>query len=246
MESPLMPLAPAATEAPARFGRALLALTAAATIAVAPFADYAFGPAGSGLGAYAVPAWGLARLSHDIGHNDWAFQGTTADRIAWVAGYPAAGLFWLLVALWVRRRGGRCLGRILAAAWGTLTAAGCLTVGAVWFARSTSTSLDPIALHLADLCSPWWACVAATLVVARAERSAVAGYGALAYGLLLAVLLLVALPGPDSVKVLVLAAAAAVPALMTPRQPGPAVPADAGAPDSGGSGAVMPDAVAAG
>jgi hypothetical protein len=246
MESSLMHLAPAATEAPARFGRALLALTAAATIAVAPFADYAFGPAGSGHSAHTVPVWGFAMLAHDVGHNDWAFQSTTADQVALVAGYLAVGLFWLVVAVWVRVRGGHYLGRILAAAWGAQTLAGCLTVGAVWFARSTSTSLDPFALHVADLCSPWWACVAATLVVARAERSAVATRGALAYGVVLALLLLVPLPGPDSVKALVLAAAAAVSALMTPRQPELAAPAAADAQGDGGSIAVMPEAVAAG
>lgn len=200
-----------------RFARALLALTAAATIAVSPFAGDAFGPAGSSTSGHAVAVFALSKLTHDVGHNDWAFQGTTADGVAWAATYAVVGVFWLAIAVWMRR-GGRQAWRMLAAAWIVVVAAAGLSLGAVWFAEQNSTFFDPLALRVADLCSPWWACVAATGVVARAERSATAVRGALAYGALLAVLLLVPLPGPDMAKALILAVGAAVPALVTPRQ----------------------------
>lgn len=190
-----MSLRSAAAEPPTRFGRALLALTAAATIAASPFADAAFGPAGSGRSAHSVPVYLLSRLAHDVGKNDWAFQGTTTSLESWAETYAVMGPFWLLIAAWVWRSGGLRPGRMLLAAWGALALAGCLAVGAVWFAQDDSTFLAPFALHVADLCSPWWACVAATAVVARAERSATAARGALAYGLALAVLLVVPLPG---------------------------------------------------
>jgi hypothetical protein len=211
---------PAAAPEPARprFGRALLALTAAATIAACPFAGSAFGLADSPASGHAVAVFVLAKLTHDVGHNDWAFQGTTTGLVGWATAYAGVGLFWLPVALWVRRRGGRYLGRMLTAAWGVQALAAGLSFGAVWFAQQNSSFLDPPALRLADLCSPWWACVAATGVVAWAERNAAAVAGALAYGLLLAVVLLAPLPGPDAVKALVLAAGAAVPALTTPGQ----------------------------
>ena len=54
------------------------------------------------------------------------------------------------------------------------------------------------------------------LVVARAERSTVALRTILVYAALLTIVLLVPLPGPDVVKVLLLALPAAVPALLTP------------------------------
>lgn len=213
-----MQTAEAAEPTAPRFGRALLALTAAATIAVSPFAGDAFGPAGSPTSGHAVAVFGLSKLTHDVGHNDWAFQGTTADGVAWATAYAVMAVCWAAVAVWVRRSGGRCAGRMLAAAWLVLVAAAALSLGAVWFAEQSSTFFDPLALRVADLCSPWWACVAATVVVARAERNATALRGALAYGVLLAVLLLVPLPGPDPIKALLLAAGAAVPALVTPRQ----------------------------
>ncbi|MBR7838852.1 hypothetical protein KDL01_36635 [Actinospica durhamensis] len=212
-----MSLNPSAVNAP-RFGRALLALTAAATIAASPFAADTLGPAGSRGSGHAVAAYGLAMLSHDVGHNDWAFQGTTADGLGWAVTYLAVGLFCSAVAVWLRRRGGGYLGRVLTAAWGTLLLCAGLSVGAVWFAEGDSTFLAPLALHVADLCSPWWACVATTGVVAWSERNAAAARGVLAYAVVLAVLLLVPLPGPDAVKALVLAASAAGPALVTPRQ----------------------------
>jgi hypothetical protein len=212
-----MSLNPSAVNA-ARFGRALLALTAAATIAASPYAADALGPAGSRGAGHAVAAYALAKFAHDVGHNDWAFQSTTADGLGWAATYLAVGLFWAAIAVWLRRRGGRYLGRVLTAAWGTLLLCAGLSLGAAWFAQGDSTFLAPLALHVADLCSPWWACVAATGVVAWAERNTAAARGVLAYAVVLAVLLLVQLPGPDAVKALVLAASAAVPALVTPRQ----------------------------
>ncbi len=217
-----MSLNPSPVAAP-RCGRALIALTAAATIAAAPFAADALGPAGSRGAGPAVAVFGLSKLSHDVGHNDWAFQGTTADGVGWAATYLVVGVFWLGVAVWLHRRGGRYLGRVLTAAWGTLLLCAVLGVAAVWFAESDSTFLAPLAVHLAELCNPWWAGVAATGAVARAERSRATAHGVLAYAAVLTVLLSVPLPGPDAVKALLLAAAAAVPALVTPRQwPGPA------------------------
>ncbi len=99
---------PAAPEDHApRFSRALLALTAAATIAASPLATDAFGPAGSGQGAHSIPVYLISRISHDVGHNDWAFQGQDANRVNWVVSYVALGLFWLVIALWMRAFGKR-------------------------------------------------------------------------------------------------------------------------------------------
>src|SRR5206468_3133852 len=95
--------APAAAEPP-RHGRALLALVAAGTVAVAPIADTVLGPAGGGDGAHSSPVFLLAEVSHDIGHNDWAFQGGLDDRIIWVVTYVAIALAWLGVTLWMRTR----------------------------------------------------------------------------------------------------------------------------------------------
>jgi hypothetical protein len=252
ISAPAMSAAPAApAETPARFSRALLALTAAATIAAAPFAGYVFGLAGSGRSAHSVPIYGFARLVHDVGQNGWAFQGQTADLVAWLASFAGVGLFWLFVAVWMRIRGGRYAVRMLLAAWAVEILAGSLTVGAVVFAEHTSTFLGPFVLRLADLGSPWWACVAAMLVVARKEHSLTAVRGALAYALLLAVLLLLPLPGPDAIKVFVLAAVAAVPAILAPGQAGAETKPDAGSgastvPAADGPGSVTPGAAAAG
>ena len=227
-----------------RFSRALLALTAAATIAVAPLAASALGPADSGQSAHSVPVYLISRASHDIGHNDWAFQGQNAGRVDWVVSYAALGLFWLVIALWMRARVRRsaksAIGaipgtdstvttatktaeirslrlwrRVLITAWSVEAVAGLLTLAAGAYAAWTSTPLGPSVLRFADLCSPWWSCVAAVLVVARAERSTTAFRAVLGYAALLTIVLLIPLPGPDSVKALLLALPAAIPALMT-------------------------------
>lgn len=225
-----------------RFGNALLALTAAATIAVAPVAAAALGPAGSGSAAHSVPVYVLARLAHDIGHDDWAFQGRADGRAAWVIAYAGLALFWLAVALWVRARARRAAGaaeradglwwRVLLAAFGAELLAGCLAVGAGLLAAWNSWSPDAFVLHAADLCSPWWSCVAAGLVVARAERSRRALWAVLGYGLLLAVVLLVPLPVPDLISTLLLAVPAALPALLRPAAP----VATPGSPDAAAAG----------
>jgi len=237
-----------------RFSRALLALTAAATIAVAPLAASALGPADSGQSAHSIPVYLISRVSHDIGHNDWAFQGQNAGRVDWVVSYLALGLFWLVIALWMRarvRRFDKATGNanadtgdtrnrlrlwrhVLIAAWSVEAVVGFLTLGAGAYAAWTSTPLGPAVLRAADLCSPWWSCVAAILVVARAERSTSAFRAVIGYALLLAIVLLIPVPGPDAVKVLLLALPAAIPALT--------------AADSAPSGAqnVRRDAVAAG
>ena len=220
-----------------RFSRALLALTAAATIAVAPLASAAIGPADSGQSAHSIPVYLISRISHDIGHNDWAFQGQNAGRVDWVVSYVALGLFWLIIALWIRTRAKKEPAeasstltltaatpkrrvplwlRVLLAAWFVETVTGVLTLAAGVYTEWTSTPLGPSVLHIADLCSPWWSCVAAVLVVARAERSTAALRAILGYAALLVIVLLVPLPGPDVVKVLLLALPAAVPALLTP------------------------------
>jgi hypothetical protein len=202
-----------------RFGRALLALTAAATVAAGPIAAAAIGPADSSRSAHSIPVYLISRLSHDVGHNDWAFQGRSADRIAWVVTYVALALFWLGVAIWIRLRTRpepRLWLRVLVAAWATELVAALLTLGAGAFAAWTSTPIGADVLHGADLCSPWWSCVAAVLVVARAERSTLALRAIAAYAAVLALVLLVPLPGPDAVKALLLALPAAIPALMTP------------------------------
>ena len=226
-----------------RFSRALLALTAAATIAVTPLAASAIGPADSGQSAHSVPVYLISRISHDIGHNDWAFQGQNAGRVNWVVSYLALGLFWLIIALWMRARVRRSAKyaavavteagklrlwrHVLIAAWSVEAIAGFLTLGAGIYAAWTSTPLGPAVLRAADLCSPWWSCVAAILVVARAERSTTAFRAILGYALLLVIALLIPLPGPDAVKALLLALPAAIPALIA------ADPAPSGARDLG-------------
>jgi hypothetical protein len=223
-----------------RFSRALLALTAAATIAASPLAVDAFGPADSGQSAHSIPVYLISRLSHDVGHNDWAFQGQDAGRVDWVVSYAALGLFWLVIALWMRALGRRNAVleidaaqaesasapspkkrrlwlRVLIAAWSVEAAVGFLTLGAGVYANWTSTPLGPAVLRVGDLCSPWWSCVAAVLVVARAERSTIALRAILGYAVLLTIVLLVPLPGPDVVKVLLLAVPAALPAVLVER-----------------------------
>lgn len=220
--------APASTEPAPKFTRATLALTAAATLAVVPVATIAFGPAGSGDSAHTSPVYVLAQAAHDIGHNDWAFQGGLGGRIEWASTYVVIGLFWLVAALWIRWRakragaaaladGGRRLWiKALVAAWAAEAVAGSMTLGAGTYVAWHSTALGPAMLRAADVCSPWWSFVAVLLVVGFAEHRQLAVRAAAGYGALLAVLLLVPLPGPDAVKVLVLAAAAAVPALLEP------------------------------
>ncbi|HEU5331212.1 MAG TPA: hypothetical protein VFU73_00560 [Actinocrinis sp.] len=230
-------------DAAPRFTRATLALTAAATLAVAPVATLAFGPAGSGASAHTSPVYVLAQAAHDIGHNDWAFQGGLAGRIEWVATYLVLGLFWLVAALWMRWRVKRAgIGRAdsrrrlwikaLIAAWAAEAVAGSLTLGAGMYVAWGSAPLGPAVLRAVDVCSPWWSFVAVLLVVGLAEHRRTALRAAILYGSLLAVLLLVPVPGPDAVKVLVLATAAAALALL---DTGPAA----------GASPVTPDAVAA-
>jgi hypothetical protein len=207
-----------------RHSRALLALVAAGTVAAAPVAGTVLGLAGSGDGAHSAPVYLLAEASHDIGHNDWAFQRGFTGLVSWATTYVVLALAWLAVAIWMRgRRETRCETRhetlwlrTWSAALAAEFAAGALTVGAALYAQWTATSLGPVALRLTDACSPWWACVAALVVVARAERNAVAVRAAFAYGAVLTLMLTVPLPGPNLVKTLVLAATAAVPALLTP------------------------------
>jgi hypothetical protein len=237
-----------------RFSRAMLALTAAATLAVVPVSTAAVGPAGSGASAHSSPVYVLAQAAHDIGHNDWAFQGGVAGRVAWVVSYVALGLFWLVIALWIRRRVKRAgLDRAdsrrrlwiktLIAAWATEGIAGSLTLGAGLYADWNSSTLGPAILRASDLCSPWLSFAAVLLVVGLAEHRSLAIRAALLYAALLAVILLVPLPGPDAVKVLILAAAAAVPALLD--SGAPAEPGREGHPGSE-PGPLRPPAAAAG
>lgn len=208
---------------PPRFGRALLALTAAGTIAVAPVAGIALAPADSGESAHSIPVYLFARLSHDIGHNDWAFAGQNDGRVEWGVCYFALGLFWLVVALWVRSRARRHGGarglwwRLLLAAWLTEAVLGCLTIGAGLLAAWNSWPPDALVLRAADLCSPWWSCVAVTVAAARAERNRGVLRAGLCYGALLAVVLVVPLPLPAALDALIVAVPAALPALMTAR-----------------------------
>jgi hypothetical protein len=226
------PAAVTAIPAAPRVSRALLALVSAATIAIAPIAGPALGLVAGGHGGGSSPVYILARLSHDIGHNDWAFQGGLTGRIDWIVSYCALALLWLITALWIRRRTVRILTRrrlwlkVLAAALGTELAAGLLTLGAGLLAQQTSSRLGPAVLRAADLCSPWWSCVAVLVVAAFAELNSAALRAAVAYGVLLAALLLVPLPGPDALKALILAAAAAVPAFLTSDPPATAPAAE--------------------
>lgn len=205
---------------PAQHGRAILALVAGGTLAVAPIANTVFGLAGGGYSSHSSPAYLLAEASHDIGHNDWAFQGGLGGRVIWAVTYVALALAWLAAALWIRMserpRPTKTWFRVLGAVLATEFAAGAMTIGAGLYAQWTATSFGPVALRLADACSPWWACVAALIVVGRRERNTVALRAGLAYGVVLTLLLLVPLPGPNLVKVLVLAATAAVPAVFSP------------------------------
>lgn len=294
------------------FSRALLALTAAATIAVAPLAAAAIAPADSGHSAHSIPVYLISRISHDVGHNDWAFQGQDAGRVSWVATYAGLALFWLAAALWIRTRSRRpealeALGapatalteaaevaeaaetrsaeavevrsaeavegvgasvretgsavvaeagsagvaegerrirlrlwlRVLLAAWAAELVTGLLTLGAGAYAEWTSTPIGADVLKVADLCSPWWSCVAAVLVVARAERSGLAVRAIAGYAVLLAVVLLVPLPGPDALKVLLLAVPAAIPALLTPREPNASAPRTVSVSDDNSSAAAV-------
>lgn len=214
---------------PPQHSRALLALVAAGTVAMAPIAGTVIAPAGSGYASHASPAYVLADLSHDIGRNDWAFQGGFGGRVIWAVTYVALALAWLLVTLWMRtrdRRAARAAAptgrlrprRLWLKTWGAVLAvefaAGVLTIGAALYAQWTATSLGPVVLKLADVCSPWWSCAVALFVVARAERDNLALRAAIGYGAVLALVLLVPLPGPSDVKALILAATVAVPALL--------------------------------
>jgi hypothetical protein len=213
------------TTGAARNSRALTCLLGAATLAVVPIATTALAPAGNGNGAHSSPVYLLAQLAHDIGHNDWAFQGGVAGRVSWAVAYLALGVFWLAVALWMRWHG-RSPGagvstpwlRVLCAAWGALLLAALLTTGAAVYADWTSTAAGPLLLRAADAFSPWWSGVAALAVVANAERDETGIRVAAGYGALLAMILLVPLPGPNSVKTLILASAAALPAVFAPRE----------------------------
>jgi hypothetical protein len=239
-----------------RFSRAVLALTAAATLAVAPVATAAVGPAGSGASEHSSPVYVLAQAAHDIGHNDWAFQGGVAGRVAWMVSYVALWLSWLLIALWIRwrvKRAGldradsrrRLWIKTLIAAWATEGVAGSLTLGAGLYTDWNSSTLGPAVLRASDLCSPWLSFAAVLLVVGLAEHRALAVRAAVLYAALLAIILMVPLPGPDAVKVLVLAAAVAVPALLD--SGGSAEPGRERRPDPGSEpGPVTPPAAAAG
>jgi hypothetical protein len=220
-----------------RFSRALLALVAAITLVAAPISTSAIGPAGSGGSAHSSPVYVLAEAAHDIGHNDWAYEGGLYGRVAWVISYLALGLFWLVVALWIRRRvlrsnsssdrspssdrgsadadaDRRLWIRVLTAAWAAETVTGCLTLGIGFYVDWNASTLGPALLRASDLCSPWMSCVAALLVVGLAERRALALRAAALYGVVLAVILLVPVPIPGTLKIVILAAAAAVPALI--------------------------------
>lgn len=89
------------------YSRVLLTLVAVGTITVAPLAEAAIGPAGGGQSAHSSPVYLLALASHNVGHNDWAYQGGFQARISWAVTYVVLGLFWLAVALWMRHRTGR-------------------------------------------------------------------------------------------------------------------------------------------
>jgi hypothetical protein len=215
-----------------RFSRALMALVGAVTLAVAtPAATRVLGLAGSGDEAHTSPVYLLSQAGHDIGHNEWAFQGGVAGRVVWAAGYVGSALFWLGAALWMRARerawqgglagpaaAGRLWLRTLVASWAALAAAGALTLSGALFADRTATQLGPIALRLTDACSPWWGCVAVLVVAAVAERNIVALRTAAVYWALLELFLLVPLPGPSFIKVLALAAVAALGALSRGRR----------------------------
>lgn len=209
--------------------RALLTLVAAGTMTVAPLAGAAIGPAGGGQSAHSSPVYLLALASHNVGRNDWAYQGGFQARISWAVTYVVLGLFWLAVALWMRYRAGRAPTagvtkrlwlKTLGAAWGAELLAGALVVGGAAYAEYTSTPPGPLVLRVIDVCSPWWSAVAALVVVATAERDTRARGSAIAFGFLLAFVLLVPVPGPNGVKVLFLAVPTAVGALLDHRSGG--------------------------
>ena len=209
--------------------RALLTLVAAGTITVAPLAGAAIGPAGGGQSAHSSPVYLLALASHNVGRNDWAYQGGFRARISWAVAYVVLGLCWLAVALWMRHRAGRALTagvtkrlwlKTLGAAWGAELLAGALVFGGAAYAEYTSTPPGPLVLRVIDACSPWWSVVAALVVVAMAERDTRAMGSAIAFGFLLAFLLLVPVPGPNGVKVVLLALPTAVGALLDRRSGG--------------------------
>lgn len=208
-----------------RYGRAVLALTAAATTVAAGFGGTALPLAGEASRGHAPEAYLLAQATHDIGHNDWAFQGGPSGRVGWIATYVVLWLLWLGAALWLRalgRRRGRPAPwlRVWAAAWLTQLGVFAASFAAVYGAEHTSASwLGPPLLRLADLCSPWWTCAAALIAVALAERGRVLIRATAGYAALLAVLLLVPLPGPAWLWLLLLAASAGVPAVLAPASP---------------------------
>jgi hypothetical protein len=211
--------------------RVLLTLVAVGTITVAPLAEAAIGPAGGGQSAHSSPVYLLALASHNVGRNDWAYQGGLQARISWAATYVVLGLFWLAVALWMRHRTGRAPTagvtkhlwlKTLGAAWGAELLAGALVVGGAGYAEYTSTQPGPLVLRVIDVCSPWWSAVAAPVVVATAERDARAMGSAIAFGVLLACVLLVPAPVPNGVKALFLAVPMAVGALLERRSGGAA------------------------
>lgn len=211
--------------------RVLLTLVAVGTITVAPLAEGAIGPAGAGQSAHSSPVYLLALASHNVGRNDWAYQGGIQARISWAATYVVLGLFWLAVALWMRHRNGRAPTagvtkhlwlKTLGAAWGAELLAGALVIGGAGYAEYTSTQPGPLVLRVIDVCSPWWSAVAALVVVATAERDARAMGSAIAFGFLLACVLLVPAPVPNGVKALFLAVPMAVGALLERRSGGAA------------------------
>lgn len=214
------PVATQATRPEPLFGRALSALLAAATMVAAAFGGASVGLAGSGQPAHAQAVHLLAQAAHDIGHNEWAFQGESG-KVGWIAGYCALCCFWLGAALWMcvvgRRRGRRTpWRRVLIAAWSAEFAAAALCLAAAYLAEHTSTAAGPVLLRLADLCSPWWAGPAALAALVTVERSRALIQAAAGYGAVLALFLEVSLPGPATLRILILAAAAGFPALVGP------------------------------
>lgn len=212
-----------AAAAPPRYGRAVLVLTGVASLIGAALGPTVFAFAGGSDSAHTPAVYLLAQSSHDIGHNDWAFQGGPSGRIGWVATYAALGLGWLISVLWTwaagRRAGHRAPWlRILIPAWSVMAVSGVLTMGIAYYAESTSTVLGPLALRFSDLCSPWWSCAAVLAALAVRERDRRLAWGVSAYTVLLAAFLLLPIPGPDLIKALLLTVAVAAPTLWA-RQP---------------------------
>jgi hypothetical protein len=242
-----------ADEAP-RYGSALLALTAAATMVAAAFGGTGLALAGGSDTGHTLMVYLLAQANHDIGHNDWAFQGRLSGLIGSMVVYGVLGVCWLGVALWMRAVGRRHGSpapwrRVLIAAWLAELVAGTLCLAAVYGAEHTSSAAGPVLLRVADACSPWWACAAALLALASAQRGRTLTWAAAGYGALLLLLLLVPLPGPAWIRILILAATAAGPAAAGAS--GPAAPTTSGPAEAGASGPAAPavlrsDAAAAG